>query len=831
MNCIMKKFGDVGLGFENGFPEYFHTLNNGVFTVDVGRTGGIDSLGFVDVRIFENMIYPNRWVHRLLSRKKCHMNRPMYGPAVKFLSVDRTGSVFYHRPEKGRLLPYGFISEQAASTCNTNSYHLFLNRDRTLYACFENHSASFKKLLILISKYHLNDGPFQTRQNQLMNHEYGVEMLSSEQLESAYHQGKPFQDFPGELHWSKISFDNTRNAFIFEGLREYKDGTKRNLFMLFSMSERCHFFETPQQWCLECPWNAIDGMAVSIAVRDHLPQTAESPWISKKQTEEQLVELLNCSRYHEETSPTMTLSHLPEASDFARVVRDFQTALLINGGEKHLAILAAAGKYGYFPAWDHNYPIRDFITTGDFKSARCLLRYALDYPYTRTVAFSISQVVLEVNELLSFEGSTDFLHEIWSKLLAEFCFLEKYVDKESGLLKAAHCCGVDNPAEVGLSRFFYAACINSWYFAALRTMENFAVVMHDGKTAEIMRKHAEKLYQNFLHYFFNRETGTLRVAVNEDFSIPRIEVFHNSSTIGLDYPYGEYLLHDVIAKLAAYKKQKLRHPFGYSAIAYDSASPCEMWHSVYMNQHLGHDTLTARLAGDGKEALRGARYYFQQFECCKTAIETFNLDGCNDDVFQRTAWQAFSATGALHCLHQSLIGIAWSRGGLFYIPAQDEQTIELKNFHFGNTVYHITVHGGGPYVKTMVINGLEIVGSMQLPSDVANDGERHLEICRSKTPWRLPVLLHIIDIPIKNLKILDQGIEFTVVSGGHAPLKFYAPCRVSIQVNGSEIPVEYQKEMHIAWADWFFQAGDRIECEIASTSKHNNKADHYEESK
>lgn len=807
-----KKYKNIGLSLSGGFPKAYHVFNHGGVVADIGKTGGIDKFGFIDVRHENGMMFPNRWYSFVLNRDAWHMDRPMYGPAVKFISTTHDGTVFRHAPQEGRILPCGVISCQEDPDFGRNSYDLYLERNRTLRLIVGASSQIFSTFEIAICKYHISGGEYKIRQNQLIEHEYGTEMLPPEELYDSYLKGEPFRNIQGVLEWKDCSFDEKHNVLVCSGMRSFADGGRKPLFLAFGCSEKCVCTETNQNWMLKCSWSGRDKIAVSVAVGEELSELLRRISMTSEEAEERLNQMLEELEAGEKSSPEISIPAIPEASDFARIVKNAQKSITVEDSGKYAAILAASENYGYFIAWDHNYPIRDFITTGDFETAGKLLRYGIDYPHMKTVAFSVSQLILEVSELTAFEGNTDFLRENWTKLKDLFEFLKHYVDGETGMLKSCHCCGVDRPAEIGLSRYFYAACLNSWHYAAGRTMANFACLLGEEETAAEYYERAKKLEKNYPRCFFNRETGALRAAVNDDYSLPAAEVFHNSSSIGLDYPYGEFLLRNCVSGIAEYYRRKLHHPEGYSAIAYDSKSPCEMWRSVYMNQHIGHNTRVSRLNNNVKEALRVAKHYFRKFDEAGVAVETFNIDGFGSDISQWTKWQAFSATGALHCLHQSIAGISWSRGGLVYLPANDDEKITIGNFRFGGSLWHIEEEGSGEFVSSLNLNGIEVTGTMQIPEDTVGKKENRLKIVRSGIPWKKPVLLYAEDLPVKRFRETDAGFSFTVAGSGFIPLKIFARKKPLVLVNGRTVDVEFCPEESIAWADCRIKPEDKVEC-------------------
>lgn len=809
---LTEKYSHIGLKLENGLPEFYHAFNNGAFTADIGRSGGIDRLAFIDIRYADEMMFPNRWYSEMLNRKGWHLGRPMYGPAVKFISTAADGTVFHHAPLNGRKLPYGLITEQNDDLFGRNEYHIFLERDLTLRILASADSGTFATFDIVISKYHFAGGKYMIRQNQLLNHEYGIDMLPENIIDPDYFKNIPFSNVHGEMNWTDFNFDEAANAHVCSAVRKFKDGTERPLYMLFGCSEKCTVIETEQNFILRCQHNYGNKIAASVAIGENLQDLKEKVSLTFEETQKHLELLLENIEAIEKSSPEIYIENHPEISDFARIARTMQQAAVIEDETDYAAILAAFGKFGYFIAWDHNYPIRDFITTGDFKTAQKLIRYGIDYPYMETVPFSVAQLILAVNELTAFSGNCDFLKENYPKLLDMFLYLENFIDREKRMLKTTHCCGVDNPAEIGLSKFFYAACLNSWHYAATYAMANFALIMHDETLAEKFYNQAEKHKESYIRYFYNEKTGTLRAAVNDDFSCPDIEVFHNSSSIGLDYPCGEYLLRKGISSIADYYKTKLRHPDGYSAITYNSDSPCEMWRSVYMNQHIGHNTRIHRLNNDMQEANRVAEHYFKEFEKSLNAIETFNLEGCDGDISQRVNWQSFSCTAALHCIHQTLAGIAWTRGGLVYLPADDSRKISMSGFIFDGRKWNISINGNGSFVNCIKLNGETFKNTMQIPSDLINSKECSLEIIRSAEIPQTPVLLYAVDTKIKNFEVSDKKIRFRIAGDSFGIMKFFAEKTPELTVNGKRIETEYFADNHTLWCNCRFYENDVIEC-------------------
>lgn len=369
---------------------------------------------------------------------------------------------------------------------------------------------------------------------------------------------------------------------------------------------------------------------------------------------------------------------------------------------------------------------------------------------------------------------------------------------------------MDNPAEVGLTGLFYASCVNAWWYNACRTLENLALLIGDETIAARALSIIRKLEKSYTHYFYNEKVGYLRSAVDRNLRIPISEVFHNSCTIGLDYPYFRYLLRHELPRIGEYQAKKLYHPWGHTAVSFDSELPCEMWRSVHMNQHLGHETKLARLSGDTTEGFRIMERYLEKFDQYKNAIETFNYDGCSDDVVQCADWQAFSATGAYHAIYQGLAGIAWHRGGLHYLASKDNHEIIIKGFRFNNQVWNLHFHGSGKYVRTFMVNGQKIKGSLQIPVGFSEGNECNWVVERSEIPFDRPTLLQADDAQITVLESAHDLLVLQIKNAVHASSMFYTPNMPEVSVNGKTVVCEYERESNIMWFDHHFQADDLV---------------------
>jgi len=206
------------------------------------------------------------------------------------------------------------------------------------------------------------------------------------------------------------------------------------------------------------------------------------------------------------------------------------------------------------------------------------------------------------------------------------------------------------------------------------------------------RKIASKIETHYEQCFYDEKEKYLKAALGINGKDPDLMVFQNTHTVGMDYVHGPWLLRRLVRQLAAYQAERLYHPCGHTAVSFDSAVPCEMWKSVHMNQHIGHECKVARFGGLAEEAKRVMDGYLSYFGKYRTAVETFNLAGCDGDSSQLANWQAFSATGALQGLICGVAGWLVHRGGFSWIPAAGPRS-EIRNLNGKE----LSVSGRGKY--------------------------------------------------------------------------------------------------------------------------------------
>ena len=221
-----------------------------------------------------------------------------------------------------------------------------------------------------------------------------------------------------------------------------------------------------------------------------------------------------------------------------------------------------------------------------------------------------------------------------------------------------------------------------------------AIEFGEAQIAKTAKDISDKINMNFMPTFYVDKDQYLKQG-----DTAKVNVYLTTSTIGMDYFLGEYLFRGRIRELAKYQANKLYYSTGHVTVAYDSNVVCEMWKAVHMNQHLSHECRLARHANMADEAYRVVNGYLKFFDRYKTAIETFNLSGCEGDEIQISNWQTFAATSTEQAIYRAA-GIEYHRGGIVYVPAQDDKKVEVNNIANNKRKFNLKFSGEGDFVKT-----------------------------------------------------------------------------------------------------------------------------------
>jgi hypothetical protein len=137
----------------------------------------------------------------------------------------------------------------------------------------------------------------------------------------------------------------------------------------------------------------------------------------------------------------------------------------------------------------------------------------------------------------------------------------------------------------------------------------------------------------------------------------------------------------------------------------------------------------------------------------------------------------------------------------------------LSNIYWGKTRIDIEISGKGEFFAPFNINGNNISGTAQIPSDLIAGESISLKIRRTQTPFDRPILLNSFGLPVTEFSSEKGTIAFTAGRTGHYPIEFFATEKPKVFLNNMKIEPEYDGQFQKAWIDLNFNKGDKIEVQ------------------
>lgn len=782
--------------------EYRHFCSNELSAM-VDNDGGVCFLNLIDCFYWKGQVFPDQWRLPILSRDIVGDKNgcPEYGAGVQLYTQETDGRVLLHRPAEQR-----FTLSYLEGGDENQTYQLLLDNNRLLWECA---CASDKRrdLILYLDQRFWYCGKAHTLKDQHRG-------------ENSTQNGNHFEemgieldvDLPDNLNgtvdvcWQEEPWDAVRGVKLYRCTATYPYETK-SYVVAVGADAPMTTDEAFNVTLLRMAWEGRETIHVGIAIAE----TEEAAIASLREGLEQYETLrkrhLESVERHEQAANCVSIEALPFAEAYGRATGAYLDALMVGPTpEGRIGMRASAGNYGYFSLWDAIYPIRDLLWNGRYAEAARMLKYLFSLPAMENTPLCAMHLVVEWNEAMAFLPSA-YREDFYPQIAYYFCCIRRLAEPQYGLLQCKCNTGVDKTKQMGLDGLFLSPDVNGWWYSFCRIVRNEALRHGDEETAAQAAGLIETIEVGFRRVFFNEDVGYLRAGAKGDLSPADIEVYHNSLTLGYDYPYGMYLMRDIADRLAHYQSHQLYHPFGHRAVSFDSAMPSGWWKFVHMNQHNGHEMKLQRTANNMAEIYRVMGEVMKRSDRWKNAEETTNFSRFSIHPDQVCDWQTFAATAQMEALRAGVAGILRHRGGLQYLPATDSGTVRVAGVPIGEDRITITVSGSGSFA-VLKCGGKTVKGTLQLPLDVAGSDVR---VCRTDARPTYPVLLSAIDLPIEQVRARGKRLSLVCGDTAYTPMTWAVASLPSVRVNGQEIPSVWDEKQGTVTVDRLWVRGDAVE--------------------
>ncbi len=768
----------------------------------VDNDGAVCALDILDCFYYRGTVYPDEMKLPIFSRDAAETatGKPHYGPAIQLYTDTASGRVVLHRPTEQR-----FSLSYLTGGDNEQSYELVMDSNRLLWectCCAEDRTA----LLVYVNGHFLFNGIRHTHKDQ--HRGIGTTQIGDHYKEAGVELDVDLPDLNGTVNvtWTAAGFDEARQVWLAHGIAAYPYGTETYVLAIGADAPATCDTIPGDVTVLRADWDGRTTLHVGAAVGH-----TEDEAIATLRDGLAQYTALRDARFTEMTTAEqdalcVCTDRMPFAEPFGRAAGAYLDSLTVGPVEDgRIGVRASAHKYGYFSLWDTIYPIRDFLWNGKYADAARILNYLLQLPAMENTPVSAVHLIAQWNEAKAFLPE-DLLIDAYPIIMRIFRFLLRLTEPEYGLLLCKANTGVDKPVQMGLSGLFLSPDVNGLWYSVCRIVRNEAAVRGDKELVTQATDAIERMEQGFRRVFFDEDAGYLRSGVNRDFSPATHTVFHNTATLGYDYPYGMYLMREFAPALARYQSHELYHPFGHRAVAVDSEMPYGWWKFVHMNQHNGHEMKLQRTADNVREVHRVTEQLMRRSDRWKNAEETTNFSRFAIHPEQVCDWQTFGATGAMEALRGGVAGIVRHRGGLQYLPAVDHGTVTVKNIPWGTAKGALTIDGHGGFA--VLGSGKRVIkGTLQFPADVCT---HRLFVHRTSKKPRYPVVLSAIDLPLKSVTVHGRATSFVCGHTAYTPVVWYAPSQPVITVNDEAVSAVWNADTGEVCVDRLWKAGDRV---------------------
>ncbi len=766
---------------------------------EIDNDGGICQLDLIDCYTYHGTVFPDEVKLPVVSRDfATQSGHTTYGAGVQLYTEETDGRVLLHRPSDQH-----FTLSYLRGADALQSYELLLDSNRVLWEC-SCFSDKRKDLLLYLNRTHLFCDTLMTHKDHHRGE--GTTQIGDHYKEAGVTLDVDLPELNGTatVTWCEDSFDTERQILFLRGDIVYPYGTAQYIVAVGADAPVIRD-EAHNVTLLRMAWDDRNAIRVGMAIASDKESAVASLRAGLSSYAELRDAQLRAHQKAEQQAVCVQSEALPAAETFCKASAAYLEPLMVGPTENgRIGLRASAGKYGFFSLWDAIYPVRDLLWNGRYADAARAIYYLLKLPAMENTPIAALHAIVQWNEAMAFLPA-EYHEEVYPILCKIVRFAYRLTEPQYRLLLCKGNTGVDRPHQMGLSGMFLSPDVNGLWYAACRVVRNEAYKRGDEETTQLMTEVIDCMEQGFRRVFFDETVGYLRAAADRDLQPAAVNVFHNSLTLGCDYPYGLYLMRDMVPQLAHYQSHELWHPLGHRAVAFNSEMPVEWWKFVHMNQHNGHEMKLQRAADHMDEVYRVMGQTMERFDRWKVAEETTNFSRYAIHPNQVCDWQTFAATGNMEALRAAVAGIGVHRGGLYYMSATDSERITVSNIPLCGTV---TVTGSGRFAVLMQ-NGTPIEGTLQLPADSA---AADWQIQRTDEKPTHPILLCAVDLPIKQITVDGTCTACVCADTAHTPMIWQAPAKPTVTVNGVRVEGEWDGEVLILDRVW--HAGDRVTVSV-----------------
>jgi len=390
--------------------------------------------------------------------------------------------------------------------------------------------------------------------------------------------------------------------------------------------------------------------------------------------------------------------------------------------------------------------------------------------------------------------------------------------KETGL-SSGHSLTPDFMTLTGETGNDISAMNNSVFYCAARSLNRLSVIMGDTETFTKTQDIIQKIENNFLKYFFDKEKKYIVSSIDASTFAQRKD--YQSYSLRWENAYYKDLVYPVFKDCLEFYTTNLVCKPGIRAIplwcsSYDAdANQLHGWWPVsdesfvrMVNEFNRKDLM--------EQWIGWLTYWYKNLTCPEGVSCLLETDEPELDRWSamKGTWYAMTSREWFQGIIHSYVGVDADAGGITFYPYSGDE-VKLLGMHYLGKTFDIEMKGSGPYIEYIEVNGKKILGTNKLPLEYYQN-DNHVTVTVKRTTNILyPVSIKsgagivLKDYNYNNGKIITQvegaGLNYLRVSSEKLPI---------VKINNKKVKVDFSTDLKLASLKLNLKNGEPVSISI-----------------
>ena len=360
---------------------------------------------------------------------------------------------------------------------------------------------------------------------------------------------------------------------------------------------------------------------------------------------------------------------------------------------------------------------------------------------------------------------------------------------------------------------------NSVFYCAARSLNHLSTIMGDKETIKKTQEIIQKIENNFLKYFFDKEKKYLVSSIDASTFNQRRD--YQSFSLRWENPYYRDLVNPIFKDCLDFFDNNLVCKPGIRLIppwcaSYDAdGNQLHSWWPVAdesfvrMINEFNRKDLISQWIG-------WLTYWYKYLTCPEGISCLLETEEPEPDRWSalKGIWYAITCREWYQGIIHSYVGVDADAGGITFYPYSGEE-MELLGMHYLGKTFDIEMKGSGPFIEYIEVNGKKIQGTNKLPLEYYQNDKHIIVTVRRTTNNLYPVFVKSgAGIVLKNWNY-DKGIIKTQVEGaGLNYLKISSEKLPIVKINNKKVKVDFNADLKLASLELNLRNGEPVSISI-----------------